>query len=45
MLNKNRHQAAHAALPKETPAFFCANSNKVSVNAESPCEPRQMPRP
>ena len=45
MLKINQNRVGHVAPPKETPAFFCANSNKVSVNAESPCEPRQMPRP
>jgi len=45
MLKKHSKQPVHVALPKETPAFFCAKCNKVSVNAELLCEPQGMPRP
>ena len=34
MLTKHPKKTAHVALPKETPAFFCANCGAVSLEAE-----------
>lgn len=38
MLKKKEKQKTQVALPKETPAFFCANCGAVSLNADSICK-------
>ena len=37
MLKKHK-QASHVALPKETPAFFCAICGAVSLDPEKICQ-------
>jgi len=45
MLKRHSRQTAHVVIPKETPAFFRAKCNEVSVNAELLCEQRAIPKP
>ena len=38
MLNKHPKKTAHVTLPKETPAFFCANCGAVSLDPNKICK-------
>ena len=38
MLKKHGKKKAHVALPKETPAFFCANCGAVSLDPNKICK-------
>lgn len=38
MLKKDGKQRAHVPLPKETPAFFCAECGAVSLDPERICK-------
>ena len=38
MLKKHPKKTAHVALPKETPAFFCANCGAVSLDPAKICK-------
>ena len=38
MMKKREQKKEHVALPKETPAFFCANCGAVSLDSNGICK-------